>query len=132
MAGVVLGAFGIYYLSFGLQYSPSPITGLVEIELGVLVVFGVIIGLYIRWIVGPLRRRSKLTGPEVMLGKTGVAVTDLTPKGEVRVLGEIWRAESSSGNVQKNEQVTVKALKGLVVVVEKVHDPEGKDQTVTP
>jgi len=132
MAGVVLGAFGIYYLSFGLQYSPSPITGLVEIELGVLVVFGVIIGLYIRWIIGPLRRRSKLTGPEVMLGKTGVAVTDLTPKGEVRVLGEIWRAESSSGNVKKNEQVTVKALKGLVVVVEKVHDPEGKDQTVTP
>ena len=119
-------------MSFGLQYSPSPITGLVEIELGVLVVFGVIIGMYIRWIIGPLRRRSKLTGPEVMLGKTGVAVTDLTPKGEVRVLGEIWRAESSSGNVKKNEQVTVKALKGLVVVVEKVHDPEGKDQTVTP
>ena len=27
MAGVVLGAFGIYYLSLGLHYSPSPITG---------------------------------------------------------------------------------------------------------
>jgi membrane-bound serine protease (ClpP class) len=131
MAGVVLGAFGIYYLSFGLQYSPSPITGLVEIELGVLVVFGVIIGLYIRWIIGPLRRRSKLTGPEVMLGKTGVAVTDLTPKGEVRVLGEIWRAESSSGNVQKNEQVIIKALKGLVIIVEKEHASERKVQSTT-
>ncbi len=119
MAGVVLGAFGIYYLSFGLQYSPSPITGLVEIELSVLVVFGILIGLYIRWIIGPLRRRRKLTGSEVMMGKVGVAITDLTPKGEIRVQGEIWRAESSSGNILKGEQVTVKALNGLVVIVEK-------------
>ncbi len=127
MAGVVLGAFGIYYLSFGLQYSPSPITGLVEIELSVLVVFGVLIGLYIRWIVGPLRRRRKLTGSEAMMEKTGIAITDLTPKGEVRVQGEIWRAESSSGNILKGEQVTVKALKGLVVIVEKTQSPQSKD-----
>jgi membrane-bound serine protease (ClpP class) len=129
MAGVVLGAFGIYYLSFGLQYSPSPITGLVEIELSVLVVFGILIGLYIRWIVGPLRRRRKLTGSEVMMGKTGVAITDLTPKGEIRVQGEIWRAESSSGSILKGEQVTVKALNGLVVIVEKTQIPIEKTQT---
>ena len=128
MAGVVLGAFGIYYLSFGLQYSPSPITGLVEIELSVLVVFGILIGLYIRWIIGPLRRRRKLTGSEVMIGKKGVAITDLTPKGEIRVQGEIWRAESSSGNILKGEQVTVKALNGLVVIVEKTQVPTEKNR----
>ena len=120
IAGVVLGAFGIYYLSLGLQYSPSPITGLVEIELGLLVVFGVIIGLYIRWVIGPIRHRSKLTGSEAMVGKAGVAITDLSPNGEVRVNGEIWRAESLSGNISKGEQVSVRALKGLVVVVERV------------
>ena len=64
MAGVVLGAFGIYYLSLGLQYSPSPITGLTEIELGLLVVFGVIIGLYIRWMIGPIRRRRNSQVPK--------------------------------------------------------------------
>ncbi len=120
MAGVVLGAIGIFYLSLGLQYSPSPITGLVEIELGLLVVFGVIAGLYIRWIIGPLKRRTKLTGAETMLGKIGVAVVDLKPKGEVRVDGEIWRAESLSGVIQKGEQIRVKAFKGLVVLVERV------------
>jgi membrane-bound serine protease (ClpP class) len=128
MVGVVLGAFGIYYLSFGLQYSPSPITGIVEIELSFLVVFGIIIGLYIRWIVGPLRRRRKLTGSEAMLGKKAVAITGLTPKGEVRVQGEIWRAESSSGNILKGEQVTVKAIDGLVVIVEKTQVPIEKTQ----
>jgi membrane-bound serine protease (ClpP class) len=122
MAGVILGAFGIYYLSLGLQYSPSPITMLAEIELSLLVVFGVIIGLYIRWVIGPIRRRSKLTGPEAMIGKTGVAITDLKPKGEVRVAGETWRAESLSGDIAKGEQVSVKALNGLVVMVEKVQE----------
>jgi membrane-bound serine protease (ClpP class) len=122
MAGVILGAFGIYYLTLGLQYSPSPITGLVEIELSLLVVFGVLIGLYIRWVIGPIRRRSKLTGSEAMIGKTGVAITDLKPKGEVRVAGETWRAESLSGDIEKGDQVNVKALKGLVVMVEKVQE----------
>jgi len=55
-----------------------------------------------------------------MIGKSGVAITDLNPKGEVRVGGEIWRAESISGNIAKGEQVSVKTLKGLVVMVEKV------------
>jgi membrane-bound serine protease (ClpP class) len=122
MAGVILGAFGVFYLSFGLQYSPSPITGLVEIELSLLVVFGIIIGLYIRWVIGPLRRRTRLTGPETMVGKTGVALTDLKLAGEVRIQGEIWRAESASGDIQKDETVKVKALKGLIVVVEKSED----------
>jgi membrane-bound serine protease (ClpP class) len=126
IAGVVLGAFGIYYLTLGLQYSPSPVTGLTEIELGLLVVFGVIIGLYIRWVIGPLRWRSKLTGPEAMIGKTGVAVTDLKPKGEVRVEGEIWRAESLSGDIAKGERVTVKALKGLVFMVEKAQKEQAQ------
>lgn len=126
IAGVVLGAFGIYYLSLGLQYSPSPITGLAETELSLLVVFGVIIGLYIRWVIGPIRRRSKLTGSEAMIGKTGMAITDLNPKGEVRVMGEIWRAESLSGDIEKGEQVSVKALNGLVVMVEKVQEQAKK------
>jgi membrane-bound serine protease (ClpP class) len=122
IAGVVLGAFGIYYLSLGLQYSPSPITGLTEAALGLLVALGVIIGLYIRWIIGPLRRRRHLTGGEAMIGQKGIAITDLKPKGEVRVMGEIWRAESLSGDIAKGELVTVKELKGLVVMVEKGQD----------
>ena len=126
VAGVILGAFGIYYLSLGLQYSPSPITGLTEAALGLLVTFGVIVGLYIRWIIGPLRHRKRLTGAEAMMGKTGVAVTDLKPKGEVRVMGETWRAESLSGNIANGELVTVKELKGLVIMVEKSQELQAK------
>jgi membrane-bound serine protease (ClpP class) len=119
IAGVILGAVGIYLLSFNLSYSPSPIGDFTIVELSLVVVFGVLAGLYIRWVIGPIRRRSKLTGAESLIGKTGIAVTDLRPKGEVRVEGVIWRAESLSGEIAKGERVTVKSLKGLVAMVEK-------------
>jgi membrane-bound serine protease (ClpP class) len=121
IAGVILGAFGIFYLSYELPYSPSPITELFELELGLLVLFGVLVGLYIRWVIKPIRQKSTLTGGEALIGKMGVAITDLTPKGEVRVAGEIWRAESLTGNIQKGTTVTVKVLTGLVVQVEKAN-----------
>ena len=124
IGGVALGAVGIYFLSFNLSYSPSPIGDLAIVELSLIVVFGFLAGLYIRWVIGPVRRRSKLTGPEAMLGKVGIALTDLNPKGEVRVQGEIWRAESLSGDIEKGEWVTVKNLKGLVVMVEKTQNVE--------
>jgi membrane-bound serine protease (ClpP class) len=129
IGGVILGAVGIYFLSFDLQYSPSPITGIFELELGLLVAFGFIMGLYLRWIIGPLRRRKKLTGSETMIGKTAITITDLKPNGEIRVLGEIWRAKSTSGDIAKGEHVTVKNLEGLVVIVEKLHLKEENSES---
>jgi membrane-bound serine protease (ClpP class) len=119
MAGVALGAFGILFLAQGLSYSPSPLTALAELELFLVVVVGIVAGLYFRWIIGPIRRRSKLTGPEAIVGQTGVAMTDLEPYGDVRVGGIIWRAESASGKITKGESVRVGSIRDLVVEVER-------------
>jgi len=119
MAGVAVGAFGIYYLAQGLGYSPSPITDVTDLELFLVVVAGVVAGLYFRWIIGPIISRSKLTGPEALIGKIGTAVTDLRPNGEVRVGGIVWRATSISGDVQKGDAVRVKSVQDLVLTVEK-------------
>lgn len=120
MIGVIIGAFGIFLLAQGLSYSPSPITNVTELELFMVVVVGIVAGLYFRWMIGPIIRKSKLTGPEALAGQTGVAVTDLKPEGEVRVGGIIWRARSISGDVPKGESVKVVSLKDLVLTVEKV------------
>jgi membrane-bound serine protease (ClpP class) len=119
IAGVAVGAFGIYYLAQGLNYSPSPITDVIELELFLVVVVGVVGGLYFRWIIGPILHRANLTGPEALIGKTGMAVTDLKPDGEVRVAGFVWRAKSALGDIQKGECIRVKSLQDLVLVVEK-------------
>jgi membrane-bound serine protease (ClpP class) len=120
MIGVALGAFGIFYLAQGLNYSPSPITNVTELELFLVVVLGIVAGLYFRWVIGPIMQRSKLTGPEAIIGKFGEAVTDLNPAGEVRVGGIVWRARSISGDIRKGESVKVKSLENLVLIVEKV------------
>jgi len=120
MAGVAVGAFGIYYLAQGLNYSPSPITDITELELFLVVVAGIVAGLYFRWIIGPIIHRTKLTGPEAITGKIGRAVTDLKPDGEVRVLGIVWRAKSFSGDIQKGESVRVKSQENLMLIVEKI------------
>ncbi len=119
IAGAVVGAFGIYYLYQGLGYSPSPLTSATDVGLLLIVVVGVFAGLYLRWVIGPIRRRSKLTGSEAIIGQIGVAITDLRPNGEVRVEGVIWRAESISGEILTGQQVRVKSMKGLMVIVEK-------------
>jgi membrane-bound serine protease (ClpP class) len=121
MLGVALGAVGIFYLAQGLNYvSPSPITDITELELSIVVVLGIVAGLYLRWVIGPIRQRSKLTGPESLVGKIGTAVTDLKPDGEVRAGGIVWRAKSISGDIKKGESVRVKSMENLVLTVEKV------------
>ena len=119
MGGVVLGAFGIVLLAYGLPYSPSPITSVTELEIFVVIVAGIVAGLYFRWVIGPIRRKAKLTGPESVLGKVGVAITDLKPEGEVRVEGLIWKAKSVSGDVVKGGSVRIKSIESLTLIVEK-------------
>ncbi len=119
MAGVILGAFGIFYLANGLSYSPSPITISSELVLFALVAVGILLGLYFRWVIGPIRQKPKITGPESLIGEIGFAVTDLTPNGEVRAGGVVWRAKSASGNIVKDDKIKVKRLDGLVLIVER-------------
>ena len=123
MGGIIVGAFGIYLLAQGISFSPSPINAVSEIEIIGVAGVGVIGGLYVRWIVGPMRNKRKLTGPEALIGKIGKVTIALSPTGEVNVEGINWRARSLSGNLAKGETVKVNALDELVLVVEKSEKP---------
>ncbi|MDA4116071.1 MAG: nodulation protein NfeD [Thaumarchaeota archaeon] len=115
MGGAVVGALGVYLLFQGVQYSSSTLVDYTQVEAVVVGAVGVLGGLYIRWIVAPLRRRRSITGPEALVGKQAVAVSPT----EVRVEGVIWRAKSLSGGLGQGDTVTVKAVEGLVLLVEK-------------
>jgi membrane-bound serine protease (ClpP class) len=119
MAGIAVGAFAILFLTQGLTYSPSPVNAVSEVEAAGVAGVGVLAGMYIRWVAGPLRKGKKLTGPESLIGSLATASTPLTPEGEVRVGGVIWRAKSVSGNVGAGEQVRVVSREGLTLVVER-------------
>ncbi len=65
-------------------------------------------------------RRRVTTGREGLVGAAGLALQDINPRGKIRVNGEIWDAESSSGAIGSNEIVEVIGLKsGFVLEVKK-------------
>jgi membrane-bound serine protease (ClpP class) len=66
------------------------------------------------------RRLPSRSGREALLGKEGVATTELAPRGSVRVSGEEWSAVAEVGPIQAGETVEVLAVEGLTL---RVHRP---------
>jgi membrane protein implicated in regulation of membrane protease activity len=64
-----------------------------------------------------MRRQKVHTGMENLVGSTGQATERLAPTGQVRVLGEIWQARSSS-ELPRGSRVRVVAVDGLTLEVE--------------
>jgi membrane-bound serine protease (ClpP class) len=62
------------------------------------------------------------TGVEHLVGATGEVSEQLAPSGQVRVLGELWQAHSSS-ELPPGTHVRVVAVDGLTLEVEAVDQP---------
>ena len=67
--------------------------------------------------VAKLRRKPVVSGQQEMLGSVGVVLEHVAGQGRVRVHGEIWGARSSE-SLEPGRKVRVKAVDGLVLVVE--------------
>ena len=70
---------------------------------------------FVRW----SKRRKATVGVETLVGRTAVVVTQLTPRGQVKLDGEVWEARGPVG-VPPGEEVVVIAVEGLVLDVEPV------------
>ena len=66
--------------------------------------------------------RKVVTGIESLKDKKGLAKTALTPKGTVLVEGELWQAESVSGNIPEGAHVDVTAVEGFKIRVRQIKD----------
>ncbi|MGH3077203.1 MAG: NfeD family protein [Gaiellaceae bacterium] len=90
---------------------PSP-WGLVAVVVGG--VFDIAeTGLFLWW----SRRKRASVGVETLVGKTGVASTELWPEGQVRIAGEIWKARCEGG-CDAGTQIVVRSVEGLTLVVD--------------
>ncbi len=68
------------------------------------------------------QKRKVASGAETLIGDTGVAMEDLSPAGPVMVQGEVWHAESVSGNIPKGSKVRIKERKGMKLFIERVEN----------
>ena len=81
--------------------------------IGMVVAFVVLIVLLRRGL-----KKPSAIGREAVVGQTGTATTDICPKGMVKVRGELWRAISEK-RIRRGEEVVVRDMDGLVLMVEK-------------
>jgi membrane-bound serine protease (ClpP class) len=135
-AGVLLIAVGMIFLLLEIKvtsYGLLALGGIAATLLGVLMLFQESLGgLGVSWTViltslGGLALlvfgvsalvmraygRKVETGEEGLIGKEGEALTRLDPEGDVRVLGEIWKAEAAGKPVKKGETVVVVSVDGM-------------------
>ena len=68
---------------------------------------------FVRW----SKRRRASVGVETLVGRTAVVVRALTPRGQVKLDGEVWEARAGYDLVPGDE-VVVTGVDGLVLEVE--------------
>jgi membrane-bound serine protease (ClpP class) len=66
------------------------------------------------------QRKKVSTGHEGIVGEKGVTLSMLKPKGEIKVHGEIWNAESIDGEIKKGIDVTIVEIENLTLKVKRV------------
>jgi len=76
------------------------------------------------WLAARARRRPVVTGVEELVGHIATAMRDFDGRGQVRIRGELWQAESVAP-VRRGQSVRVLALDGLVLRVTPVNEAEG-------
>ncbi|HTV81726.1 MAG TPA: nodulation protein NfeD [Acidobacteriaceae bacterium] len=82
--------------------------------------FGLITTLLVR-LAWRAQRNKVLIGPEALVGAEAIAQQPIAPRGQVLVHGELWMAESPSP-VAAGDHVRVRAVQGLTLLVEPVHE----------
>ncbi len=110
-AAVSLFFFVVEGFSF-LGFSPQALEALAIVS----IVFAVM-GAFLLYKAIQATRLKVKTGRESFFGATGVAVSDLKPKGEVRVMSEFWQAKAINGWIREGEEVKVTDMQGLFLIV---------------
>lgn len=118
--GVISFVFGSFMLinAGDAPFLAISTSAIISVTLGLTAFFVFVVGAVVR-----SRRRQPVTGKAGLLGMTGRAKTELSPRGMVFVDGALWEAVSQAGIVQEGSVVKVVGQEGLTLVVDLVSGP---------
>ncbi len=126
-----LGLGGIAAFIFGsIIMFDSGIPGF-GVSVTFVVSFAVISGLALMWLVSylvRLRRRGAVSGRDSIVGGIGTAMEDFTGEGRIWLESEAWHAHSTTP-VQKDQDVEVIGMDGLILIVKPVKETAAAPQT---
>ncbi len=71
--------------------------------------------------------RTPQIGKESLVGKIGIASTDLDSQGVIRIGNELWIAEAQHAPVKKGGKVRVLSVNGLYLEVDPINSADEND-----
>ncbi|MCD6512212.1 MAG: nodulation protein NfeD [Thermoplasmata archaeon] len=112
--------FGIMLLPVSSEIYEMPSSWYTSFRVGSILLISVIMAFFVYALikVAQSKRRKPRIGENDLVGMKGVAITDVSPKGQVRVMGEIWKAESDE-EIRAGEEIVVVEQKRLLLRVKK-------------
>jgi len=123
---IVIAGLLIFGVSVGVTYYGLALQIEAVLALILLIFAGIVAWLF--YVGVKAQYQHVKTGKEALIGARGVAITDINPKGEVRVLGEFWQAVAKDTEISKCQEIEVVALTGMFLVVktseEKLNSPK--------
>ena len=124
-----LGIGGIIAFVFGaIMMFDSGIPGF-GISITFVVALAALFALAFIWLLNyllRLRRRGAVSGRESIIGGIGTATDDFFGDGKIWLEGEAWAARSNVA-IEKDQEVIVRAMDGLVLEVEPAPEPDPGD-----
>jgi membrane-bound serine protease (ClpP class) len=101
----------------------SPLEAAIEISMTVIITTVVIITslfVILAWLVVRAHKRKAMTGESGMIGEIGEVFDDIANGiGSVKIMGEIWKAESHE-DIPRGGKVKVTKVRDLTLMVQKV------------
>ncbi len=120
----ILGGLGIVSLALGgimlVKRTDLGVSVDVSVAIGAAAGFGVLF-LFLSYLVLRSFRQRPRTGKDTLIGAQATALTDLSPRGQVLLNGEYWKAVAS-GHVPEGAPVRVVRVDGLTVYVEPIQE----------
>jgi membrane-bound serine protease (ClpP class) len=117
--GILAAGGALSFLTGSLiLFEPGP-AGVFRLPLPVIAGTTGATALFFLWVIGKAVGAQRLrvkTGAEAMVGQVGEAATPLAPRGQIRVRGEIWQAQSADP-VPVGTAVEVLHVRGLTLEV---------------
>lgn len=117
------GVIALFLGSMMLIDTSSPLETAIKISMSVIITTVIIVAAtfaILGWLVLKAHKRKAMGGESGMIGEIGEVFDDIiNGKGLVKVLGEIWNAESKE-DIAKGDKVKVINVKDLTIRVQKV------------
>jgi membrane-bound ClpP family serine protease len=110
VAGLLIFWASVGVTVIGLALEAEAITAVILLIIAAITIWLFYVGIKAQY-------KKVKTGKEALIGAKGIAVSDLNPKGEIRVLGEFWQATAKDGAIVNGEAVLVVDMDGMFLVV---------------